>query len=84
MFLCANGRIVNAAITVQAGLGHLHGLRAEAVVVLHQLKDPFAAPVRPPIISGDLGDLWLLCHFHTTGLIAPNGGGFLEGGGPVR
>lgn len=26
-----------------------------------------------------LGDLWLLCHFHTTGLIAPNGDRFFEG-----
>lgn len=33
---------------------------------------------RSAIIPDYLGDLWLLCHFHTTGLIAPNGGRFLR------
>lgn len=71
-----NGRIVNTTIRGQTGLGHLHRLRARMLLFSISWRTPFAALALLPIIAGYLGDLWLLCHFHTTGLIAPNSRGF--------
>lgn len=74
--LCNNGRIANATIRGQTGLGHLGRLRARPLLSSINWRTPFTALPMRPIISDYLGDPWLLCHFHTTGLIAPNGGSF--------
>lgn len=74
--LSDNGRIVNGTIRGQTGLGHLHRLRARLLLSSISRRTPFTPLALLPIISGYLGDLWLLCHFHTTGLIAPNGSRF--------
>lgn len=71
--LCENGRIVNVTIKGQTGLGHLHRLRAGLLLSSISWRTPADALAPQPIISGYLDDPWLLCHFHNTGLIAPNG-----------
>lgn len=74
--LCDNGEIVNVMFRGQTWLGHLHRLRARLVLSSISWRTPLSALALQPIISGYLGDLWLLCHFHSTRLIAPNGGTF--------
>lgn len=74
--LCENGRKVNVTIRGQTGLGHLHRLRARLLLSSISWRTPADALALRPIISGYLDDLWLQCHFHSAGLIAPNGGRF--------
>lgn len=50
--------------------------KSQAVVVLHQLENPRQCSGTAAHYFWLSGDLWLLCHFHSTGLIAPNGGTF--------
>ena len=49
---------------------------SQVSVVLQQLKNPCLCSSIAAIISGYPDDPWLLCHFHSTGLIAPNSGRF--------
>lgn len=54
------------------------GPGAELLLSSHQRENPRRLP--GPIISGYVDDLWLWCHFHSAGLIVPNGGGGFGGG----